>query len=837
MPKTKVHLVCNAHLDPVWLWEWEEGAAETLATFRTAADLSDEFPGFVFNHNEAILYRWVEAYEPALFRRIRKLVRRGRWHIMGGWHLQPDCNIPAGESIVRQILLGRSYFKERFGVAPTTAVNLDPFGHSRGFVQILAKSGYDSYLFCRPSPAECPLPAEEFVWSGFDGSRVLAVRATAHYNSALGRARAKVETWLKNNPETPLGLILWGVGDHGGGASRKDLADLAALAAESRDALIVHSTPEAYMRELAASGRELPVFAKSLNPWAPGCYTSMARVKQAHRRLENELFAAEKTAAAAFALGLTPDYPKDALDEAFRDMASAEFHDILPGSSIEAAEESALRLLGHGREIAARVRAGAFFALAAGEAPAREGEIPVFVYNPHPWAFDAVVDFEFEPVEPNTEDGYLLPRISRSGSDVGAQPEREASNLCVEWRKRVVFAGRLLPSRLNRFDCRLERVAARPGPPAPDAGGTTGDIVFARPGFELVIGRTTGLVERYRAGEAEALAPGALKPLVIEDDADCWSMKELSFRKAVGAFTLLSPAACASFCGLTVPALAPVRVIEAGPVRTVVEALFGYGRSVLVMRYKVPARGSEIEVDLRVRWAEKDRFLKLALPCRPGAWRLWGQVAYGREELFSDGREAVAQKWLALVSGETGPALTLVNDGIYGADFDGRELRLSLLRAPAYAADPDAARAMREADRFIPRHDQGERSFRLWISAGPARERLERVEREALERNETPFVLPFSPAGGGRPAAPVLVVDDPAVVLTALKKSEAGRGLVLRLFEPTGRARTVGIELPFASARTTAAFAPFEIKTILFDPRRRAFREADLLERPLEKGR
>lgn len=836
MPKTKVHLVCNAHLDPVWLWEWEEGAAETLSTFRTAADLCGEFPEFIFNHNEAILYRWVEAYEPALFRRIRALVRRGRWQVMGGWHIQPDCNMPAGESIVRQVLLGRAYFQDRFGVAPTTAVNLDPFGHSRGFVQILAKSGYDAYLFCRPSRAECPLPAEEFVWSGFDGSRVLAIRATEHYNSALGRARAKVEAWLKKNPGAPLGLILWGVGDHGGGASRRDLADLAALAAESQDALIIHSTPDAYVRELAASGRELPVVDRSLNPWAPGCYTSMARVKQAHRRLENELFAAEKMAATAFAQGLMPD-PKDELDEAVRDLASAEFHDILPGSSIEAAEEGALRLLGHGREIAARVRAAAFFALAAGEAPAREGEVPVFVYNPHPWEFDALIDFEFEPLEPNTGGGFLLPRISREGNHLAAQSEREASNLCVEWRKRVVFAGRLLPSRLNRFDCRLERVAARPETPAPDGAGAGGDFVFSRPGFELVIGRSSGLIERYRAGEAEVLAPGALRPLVIEDDADCWSMQELSFRKTLGAFTLLSPAECAAFCGLAVSALAPVRVIEAGPVRTVIEALFGYGRSVLVMRYKVPARGSEVEVDLRVRWAEKDRFLKLSLPCRAGEWRLWGQVAYGREELFSDGREAVAQKWLALVSGAAGPALTVVNDGIHGADFDGRELRLSLLRAPAYAADPDAARAMREADRFIPRHDQGERSFRLWLSAGPAEERLEKVEREALERNEAPFVLPFSPPGGGRPAAPGPAVDDPAIVLTALKRSETGRKLVVRLFEPTGRARTSGLELPFAGVRAKLAFAPFQIKTLLIDPRRRSLAETDLLERPLKKRR
>jgi alpha-mannosidase len=132
------HLVCNAHLDPVWLWEWEEGAAAAISTFRTAADLCEEFEGFIFNHNEALLYRWVEEYEPALFKRIQGLVKAGKWHIMGGWYLQPDCNMPSGEAFVRQALLGPCYFQEKFGARPTTAINFDPFGHSRGLVQILA---------------------------------------------------------------------------------------------------------------------------------------------------------------------------------------------------------------------------------------------------------------------------------------------------------------------------------------------------------------------------------------------------------------------------------------------------------------------------------------------------------------------------------------------------------------------------------------------------------------------------------------------------------------------------------------------------------------------------
>ena len=173
----KLHLISNAHLDPIWQWEWEEGAAAAMSTFRCAARFCREFDGYIFCHNESLIYRWVEEYEPALFTEIQELVKLGKWHIMGGWHVQPDCNLPSGEGFARQITEGRRYFAEKFGKEPTTAINFDPFGHTRGLVQIMAKSGYDSYLFCRPDPGNCALPAETFTWVGYDGSTVTGQRA------------------------------------------------------------------------------------------------------------------------------------------------------------------------------------------------------------------------------------------------------------------------------------------------------------------------------------------------------------------------------------------------------------------------------------------------------------------------------------------------------------------------------------------------------------------------------------------------------------------------------------------------------------------------------------
>ncbi|MFR1758174.1 MAG: hypothetical protein ACLSX2_00520 [Christensenellaceae bacterium] len=184
----KMFLICNAHLDPIWQWEWPEGAAAAVSTFRVAASLCEEHGCFVFNHNEMLLYEWVEEYEPELFARIQRLAREGRWRIIGGWYLQPDCLMPSGESFLRQMLTGRKYFLEKFGQAPRTAVNFDSFGHTRSLTQLMKKSGYDRYVFMRPDQNQLELPGVTFIWRGQDGSEIVAHRLDGPYNTPLGHA-------------------------------------------------------------------------------------------------------------------------------------------------------------------------------------------------------------------------------------------------------------------------------------------------------------------------------------------------------------------------------------------------------------------------------------------------------------------------------------------------------------------------------------------------------------------------------------------------------------------------------------------------------------------------
>ena len=822
-------LVCSSHIDPVWLWPWEEGLAATLATFRAAARFCDEFDGFAFCHNEALLYRWVEEFEPALFARIRELVRAGRWHVIGGWYLQPDCNLPSGESLVRQVTVGLRYFRDAFGAQPRVAFNVDSFGHSRGLVQILQQSGYVGYLFCRPDAQHLPLASDDFVWVGYDGSTLLAHRSPEHYNSEQGRARARAERWLRAHAGDEDGVLLWGVGNHGGGPSREDLQALAALAGDTADRAIVHGRPEDYFDRLADRARALPRHEADLNPWAPGCYTSMSTVKRAHRRLEALLFSAEKMLASAALQRLMP-YPHAELASALEALLFSEFHDVLPGSSVEEVEAQALHRLGHGFDVVDRLRARAVFALLAGQPRAGEGEYPVFVHNPHAFPVAVTVVCELQPPEPNTDAGRLLtPDLALpNGTPIPLQVEKESCNIQADQRKRLVFRAALPPSCTSRFTCRFRTI---PKPPAYGPRAVSGILRHRVNGCEIDIDGSTGLLVGYRLNGVPFLDGGAFRAMVMRDSADPWGMKVRGFRDRLGDFVLMSPRGTAALAGVKAPELEPVRIIEDGPVRTVVEAAFAYGRSILRLRYALPKLGSELEVEARVLWAETDAMLKLAIPTAMPGMRVHGQVAFGVERHAREGEELVGHDWLACVSADQARALTIVTDATSGFDHAGAELRLSCLRSPAYAGHPvDDVTPIVRQDRVETRVDRGEHVFRFWLNAGPAGARLAAVDREATAHLEAPMVLTAFPPGGGEAAVPGAVLSDPVIQMPAMKMGAENRRVVVRLFEPTGSARRTSLSIPALDVQVPLAFRPFELKTLAVDLASRVVCETDLLE-------
>ena len=815
----KLHLISNAHLDPIWQWEWEEGAAAAMSTFRCAARFCREFDGYIFCHNESLIYRWVEEYEPALFTEIQELVKLGKWHIMGGWHVQPDCNMPSGEGFARQVTEGRRYFAEKFGKEPTTAINFDPFGHTRGLVQIMAKSGYDSYLFCRPDPANCTLPAETFTWVGYDGSTLTGQRAAEGYGSSLGHAMDKIRSLENRDVGGGLGFVLWGVGNHGGGPSREDIRAINDYIARCADkgVEVVHSTPEDYFADVKNFDVDLPRHEGDVNLWAPGCYTSQVRLKQKYRQTENMLFSTEKMYTHLCGLGKGA-YPEKEFGEVLYDMLTVQFHDVLPGSSVLPAEEMALRMMDHALEILSRLRMRAFLALCDGEPEAPTGEIPVLVYNPHPYPVVEDIMCEFMLADQNWSGTFHNPVAYRDGVRLPSQCEKEYSNIPLDWRKRVVFRAELAPMAMNRFDCKIEVLDKKPvGDPVALFGDDPEIMLFVTPHMAVEINRKTGLIDRLTAGGKTYLGKNSCAIDVMQDRHDAWGMTFREWRDKIGSFTLLSEEEGSRFSDqdITIPS---IRIIEDGPVRTVVEAVYGYEGSRARIFYKLSKQAPVIDVDIRIVNQEKRKMFKLGLTpadptCSPAL-----EVAFGEEPMKTNGVENVGHKYLTVTSPDGG-RLNILNRGIYGSSWDNGTLYLTLLHSPGHTTHPLGDRPTLPSDRHADYMEQGERDFSIRLVAGEITDT--NTAREALTFNEIPMAVNIFPSGDGYdpdgiPAGriPFLTLSqDSPVILTALKKTEDGADTLIRLFNPTAGPSAVTVKCPALDLCETLTLGGYEAAT------------------------
>ena len=801
----QIHLIANAHLDPVWLWRWEEGCTEALSTFRTAVEIIDTYPNFIFNHNESILYKWVEENDKELFADIKRCVDAGRWNIMGGWYLQPDCNMPTGESFVRNIMTGRKYFGEKFGKRPTTAINFDSFGHSKGLVQLMKRAGYDSYLVYRGGQSH-KFKEHDFYWEGLDDSVITVHRSDEGYNSIHGKAAEKLKEFLDKNPDENLSLFLWGVGDHGGGPTKADMDTLAKMHDEYKDkADFFHSTPEDYFKVVRSSNQHLPTTDEGLNPVAEGCYTSQSYVKLAHRKLENELFSAEKMLSAA-ATQYDFAYPHEKLEEAKDDLLFSQFHDALPGSATKEVEEDTLRIIDHGLEIVAREKMRAFLALEAGNAKVIDGTSTFFIYNHHP--FEIIDNFDCDMALPvqNWDKDFKIPEVFVNGERVPTQCEKELSNFGLDWRKRVTVHATLKPSSMTRFDVYWKAIPARP----------TFDAIHLEPYYEfdngeifVKINTGTGLVDSFKVNSKEQIGAGSFS-LVAHDDSDSpWGIGSRS--KGTRPFALAYPHEASQFSGIRHTCAPSIRVIEDGEVRTVVEAIFTLHNSHAYMRYILPKKGKDFEIETGVDWGEKEQYLKMEVNTLDKT-NLFGQIVFGREPLNTGGREITFQKWIG-VSDDIN-TLAIINDGVYGGTLNGNNLGLTLLRSAAYTASADnTGPAMREI-RYAPRMDQGMHIYRFKVVAGDAAEVSSNIDALALAFNEVPYKLAHIPSGRGTAPKALIEISDKSVMLSCFKAAEDKNGYIVRLYETQGKAKSFELALPFADVKKNITLTPFEIKTM-----------------------
>lgn len=797
----KNFLICNSHLDPVWMWDWDEGVAAVLSTFYQASVLLDE-ADFVFCHNESLLYEYIEEYDPSLFEKIQSLVKAGKWKIIGGWYLQPDCNLPSGESFVRQMKLGRRYFQEKFGARPTVALNFDSFGHTVGLVQILKKCGYDGYLCCRPM-SWCKemvrLPDTDFLWKGKDGSEIKVSRVDdiTLYSSGFGTVKTDLERKATLHKGKKAGLLLWGVGNHGGNPSRKDIADVNEMITNGRigdeACTVLQAAPEEYFSAADYTAR----FDRSMQPCLIGCYASMSEVKQMHVALEQALYETEKVSSLAYLNDLISDYPSHTFEEAERALCKFEFHDLLAGTVCEAAEKTSMAMARHALTALKKEYDKAFFAYCARNEIAEEGEFPIFVFNTQPYAREAVIEAEFLILDSLTSDveEYAL-TVTQNGKRVRSQVVKEGVNINYDRRKRVVIVGNFPACGMARFDVTFEKK------PKVFMQKPSGDIRVQDGVKEIAIGKKTGAMEGFFVDGRNLLAGGGFIPVVFDDYPDPWGWGMREIGKNPKDFAL---SACDKgvFAGLK-----NVNVIENGDVLTTVESLYEHGSSFVRVGYKLYKGFPYADVSIDVLWNERDKCLKLRIPTAlKGAFI--GQIPYACDTFEQNGEEITAQRYIGMEDGEN--VLYVANDCTYSFSAKDGVLYLTLLRGIAYCAHPIGDRPLLQKDRYIPFVETGKHSFHFRIGYCKRAE-VENAAQEFVTRRDGLNYFPH----GKKADEKGFTLSDKRVSLTACYYEN--EKYVLRLIN--NNTDEVTADIACARANATLCFGKYEVKTLLFDGER-----------------
>ena len=793
-----LHMIGNAHIDPVWLWRWQEGCHEVLASFRSALDRLQEDPDFIFVSSSAAFYAWVEQIDPAMFEEIRQRVREGRWEIVGGWWIQPDCNIPGGESFVRQGLYGQRYFKEKFGITAQVGYNVDSFGHNGTLPQILKLSGMDRYVFNRPAPQEKGLPSRLFWWEADDGSRVLTYRLPFEY-CTWGKELDMHVRRVANELRPPVDQLMcfYGVGNHGGGPTIENLKSIRRLDQLADMPKLIFSSPNRFFAAVEQQSATFPVVHGDLQHHASGCYAAHSGIKRWNRQAEWALTTAEKWASIAAVVTGLP-YPKADFVRAWQDVLFNQFHDILAGTSIESAYGDARNLYGEAMTIADRALNAATLSLAWNiRIPVAESATPIVVFNPHAWAHKAVVELEFG----RWTDEYGI--VDETGQPVPVQ--RIQSEATARGRNRLCFVAELPPLGYRVFHV----ISSLTPGPAPIRGEgkqehehrVVSDTTLENSRFRITFDPQTGYISSLydKLAKTEAFVGDAAMPIVSNDQSDTWSHNVFSFRDEIGRFVATS-----------------VRLLEQGPVRSVVRVTSEYGQSHLVQDFALYTDLDYVEVNAQVDWHEQWKVLKLRFPINALFHHATAEIPYGSIERFANGEEDPCQSWVD-VSGSSRDTdepygVSIINDSKYSYDVFVRDIGMTVLRSPIYAHhDP----LVPEPDRMYSFIDQGVQRFRYAIYPHQRGWEEAQTVQRAAELNQRPYALigTYHPNGTLPQIDTFVVVDQPNVVVAALKQAEDGDDLILRCYESTKTATAAMIRLPHWERTIEASFRPGEIKT------------------------
>lgn len=792
-PEGGVWLTGHAHIDLAWLWPLEETQRKAQRTFQNVLSLMGRYPEFWFNQSSAQLYAWVEQSDPPLFEKVRERVRNGSWEIVGGMWVEPDGNLPSGESWVRQLLFGQRFFESRFDRRAKVAWIPDSFGFAGNLPQLFKSAGIPFFFTHKLTWNERnPFPYDLYWWEGIDGSRVLAhsfYNPENGYNSRL-TVREVAETWQNFGAKGKhdYTLLAFGYGDGGGGPS-SDMLDRFARLREfpGLPHLRMGRVTEFYENIATES---LPIWVgEQYLEYHRATFTTQGKIKSLHRSLEHALVESE-TAATLASLWRQAAYPKDALDRVWKILLLNEFHDILPGSSVHSVYETAHAQLATAVAESAQLRTEALTSGSVGEDPRAGADSEGLVWN---------LDIYDRP---------LVVEIA-ARADVAIQKftcdRRDASTQRIDENRILVMAEDIIVPALGAVPVSVVQGAER----------AVSSPVLANPDS------MENEFLRVQVREDGTLASIYDKECRREVFADRGNQLWL-YTDVPRQFDAWDIDASYSDEGIELLAGAAPDVIENGPLRAALRITRRHDGIEIVQTYRLRRLSRVFEIHSAVHWCGRRRLLRALFPLSVQTHEMWAETAFGavarsnnRNTPWDQARfEVPAHRWVDL--SEPNYGVSLLNNGKYGHSAHGNLLGISLLRSPIY---PD------------PYADEGDHEFVYAIYPHPGTWR-NRTVRAAKELH-----TPLRYVGGGVGPVPssLLRLSGSALDLACLKRAEDSDTVIVRLYEPHGnrgdavlesglkleRAVIVNIleeeqvELPIKEGREiTISVTPFQVLTL-----------------------
>lgn len=746
MQHKKILMIGNSHIDPVWLWRDREGYQAARATFASVLERMKEFPEFEYTASTTAFDVWLEEHCPEMLEEIVSRVKEGRWHLAGGWWVEPDCNIPCGESLVRQGLYGQRELKRIFGLMAECGYNVDSFGHQAGLPAILAGQRLSGYVFMRPQPDQMIIPAPSFRWMGEDGSAVIANHCEGEYCAWTRTAIVtNLNTALRRMDETGLDFlpVYYGVGNHGGGPTIENIKCIRELKLEHPELEIKNGGPGEYFSTVNAAS--LPEVHGELGHVFPGCYTVDAELKRLCRECETALLKAEALSVMAGCASQS----HSRLTEAWKLLLFCQFHDIMAGTARKEARDDAVidlhRCLSVAREVI-----GACMQRISNRFDLRGDGFPLIVVNPTDQPYDGLVETDVE---------WRSKFPMRLKDFHGEEQVYDASVIQLtapDVRKHFVFRGQI-PA--------FSAVVYRLMPEAPvkkavpmNCPDHTLENAYLRVKIDPVTGRVDSIWDKQQNME---LLSAPVELAVYEDPRDTWGSKPLS-----GALRGVYRAE-------------KVYREENGALRTTITCRMIHHRSEALLRWSLTAEDPMLRLDARVDSREKLAVTALRIPLAQSYEQAVAEAAYTEvARPFPAEGEQPMQRYVDLVGEKSG--LLVLNRAKYGYRWHEEGLEILLMRGSVHAFSAgEELQDHREYDYA----DQGADSFSLvFYPHAKATSRAQRV-RMAAQLHVTPETLLADQHLGDEPRRALSDISwqgCPDCSLTVLKAGEDG-GITARI--------------------------------------------------------